>query len=382
MDATFGRAEFAYVIARDMATPAVMSRDVRTSSNTSHHDALVEAKRLRLSELETELIRVRTTHDEQLRRLMTPPVVKTVSAIRDRFRRAFDDSLAATIGEPNKMAEAKDDARGRMDAEIRREVKCYNEIRELQQQYSATWQAIAAKHFSSDDSLVVHAGDWLPTVDVIDEQVFGPPFDLTFASAEGLALNPDAHQGISDDSSSTDRTLGFMSNDITATGSNKWDEAANLVIAISDLALGVRYTAPKAGVLNVGFTVRNLYSRLHGSLTNHWGFSNGDLLMTHSLEAVVGRAATPVIFAGSQAVTRVKWIDLSGDDATFNAPEIPAGPITLVAQLDGPPLEAGEQVEVLAGCNTGILSHIDNMGFVAAAAVWWQVESLRVFLTD
>ena len=78
----------------------------------------------------------------------------------------------------------------------------------------------------------------------------------------------------------------------------------------------------------------------------------------------------------------MKWVDLSGDDDTFNAPEIPAGPITLVAQLDGPPLEAGEQVEVLAGCNTGVLSHIDNMGFVAATAVWWQIESVRVFLTD
>jgi hypothetical protein len=365
-----------------MATPPVLSRDVRTSSNISHHDVLAEAKRLRLSELETELIRVQATHDEQLRRLMTPPVAKTVSAIRDHCRRAFDDGLAATIGDPDKMAEAKKGARGTMEAEFRKEVKCYNEIRELQQQYSATWQAVAAKHFGSGDSLAVHAGEWTPIVDVIDEQVFGPPFDLTFASAAGLALSQDGHQGISDDSSSTDRTLGFMSNDITATGSNNWDEAANLVIAISDLALGVRYTAPKAGVLNVGFTVRNLYSHLHGSLTNHWGFSSGDLLMTHSLEAVVGRAATPVIFAGPQEVTRVKWIDPSGDDATFNAPEIPSGPITLVAQLDGPPLEMGEQVEVLAGCNTGVLSHIDNMGFVAAAAVWWQVESVRVFLTD
>ena len=104
--------------------------------------------------------------------------------------------------------------------------------------------------------------------------------------------------------------------------------------------------------------------------------------MTHSVEGLVARAGTSPIFAGSQEVTHVKWVDLSGDDDTFNAPEIPAGPITLVAQLDGPPLEAGEQVEVLAGCNTGVLSHIDNMGFVAATAVWWQIESVRVFLTD
>ena len=74
-------------------------------------------------------------------------------------------------------------------------------------------------------------------------------------------------------------------------------------------------------------------------------------------------------------------MDPSGDDATFNAPEIPSGPITFTVKVDGPPLAAGDRWRYWPAY-TGVLSHIDNMGFVANATVWWQLELVRVPLTD
>jgi len=365
-----------------MAKRQLRNRNFSSGSNTKSHDELTALRHRRFTDLEKELTDFRNAYDERLRRLLTGSDAKKAAAIRDECRREFGAGLAATIGQPDRMAEAHASARRKMEEALRRDVKCYSEIHDLQSKFSDNWAAIVTKKPGRRDAFVVHAGDWTPTVDVIDMQTFGPPFDLVFADAQGLALNQDGTQGISDDSSSVDLTLGFMDNDITVSGSNKWDEASNVVIGLSDLALGVRYTAPKAGSLNIGFTMRNLYSRLHGSLTDHWGFSHGDLLITHSVEGFVVRAGTPVDTAGSQEVTRVGWIDLSGDDATFNAPEIPSGPITFVVKVDGPPLAAGEQVELLAGSHTGVLSHIDNMGFIANATVWWQLESVQVFLTD
>ena len=365
-----------------MPKPQLMPRNLSSRSNTKSHDALTALRHQRFTDLEKELTDFRNAYDEQLHRLLTGSDAKKAAAIRNDARRAFDASLATTIGQPDRMGEANAKARRKMEEALRRDVKCYSEIHDLQRKFSENWAAIVTKNPARSNAFVVHPGDWTPTVDLLDTQTFGPPFDLVFANAEGLALNQDGNQGISDDSSSADATLGFIDNDITVSGSNTWDEASNLVIGVSDLALGVRYTAPTAGSLNIGFTMRNLYSRLHGTLTNHWGFSSGDLLITHSVEGFVARAGTPVDLAGFQEVTRVGWADPSGDDATFNAPEIPSGPITFTVKVDGPPLAAGEQVEVLAGCNTGVLSHIDNMGFVANATVWWQLESVQVFLTD
>lgn len=366
-----------------------VGRTARTTSNVKNYGALIAAKERRLAVRNQVFNKLYVDYQKRMDALLTEQGRKAVTALSDQYRLAFDRRLAETIGHVDQMKAARRELLGSFDETLRREVPAYSEIKALQRECVDAFRSAGNEIGRRESTMAVHHGDWSPQFEPIRE--FPPPYDLFHRSSDSEQLSFDTFFDFSD-SSAADPTLGFVNNDVQLIDHNRWHDNlsthGNVSAGDCDVDVGIDYTAPSAGVLNVAVTMRNLYNRVHVDARNMFGFSFLDISVWHSAHIEVLRDDSPVmqddspVEVASQVILDDGWADPDGDDVNGAMPVAPAGPVTLVATLNGPPLRAGEHVQILGGCSTAIEALVSNMDVTVPATFWWQVEKLQVWLTD
>jgi hypothetical protein len=366
-----------------------LGRTARTTSNVKNSGALIAAKERRLAARNHVFNELYVDYQKRMDALLTEQDRKSVTALSDQYRLAFDRRLAETIGHVDQMKAARHELLGRFDETLRREVRAYSEIKALQREYADALRSAGDEGGRRASTMAVHQGDWSPEFEPIRE--FPPPYDLFHRSSSSDQFGFDTFFDFSD-SSAADPTLGFVNNDVQLIDHNRWHDnlstRGNTSVGDCDVDVGINYTAPTPGALNVAVTMRNLYNRVHVDAWNMFGFSSLEIFVTHWAHIEVLRDDSPAIQDDSpiEVASRVilddGWEDPGGDDVNGAIPVAPAGPVTLVAMLDGPPLRAGEHVQILGGCSTAIQALVSNMDVTVPVTFWWQVEKLQVWLTD
>lgn len=367
-----------------------LGRASRTTSNVKNYGALVAAKERRLATRNHLFNELYVDYQKRINALLTEHDRKALTALSDRYRLAFDRRLAETIGHVDQMKAARHELLGSFDETLRREVRAYSEIKAAQREYADAFRRSAGDEVGRRTStLAVHQGDWSPQFEPIQE--FVPPYDLFHRSSSSDQFALDTFFDFSD-SSAADPTLGFVNNDVQLIDHNRWHDNlsthGNVSAGDCDVDVGINYTAPAPGSLNVAVTMRNLYNRVHVDAWNMFGFSFLEISVTHRAHIEVLRDDSPVmqddspIEVASRVILNDGWEDPDGDDVNGAIPVIPGGPLTLAAQLNGPPLRAGEHVQILGGCSTAIEALVSNMDVTVPVTFWWQVDKLQVWLTD
>jgi hypothetical protein len=366
-----------------------LDADSRIASNVKNCGALISAKQRRITERNRVFNGLYAEYQKRMHTLLTEPDRKSIAALSDQYRLAFDQRLAETIGHVDQMAAARHELLRGFDETLRREVTAYSEIKALQQEFTDAFQSAAAGIGRRASGMAVHPGDWSPDVEPVVE--FSPPYDLFHRSSSKDQFGSDTFFDLVD-SSAADPTLGFVNNDVKLIDHNRWDDnvssRGNSSVGDCDVNVGVNYTAPVRGALNVAVTMRNLYNRAHVDEWNRFGFSSSRIWVTHWAHIEVVRDDSQVVpddspvEVASQVILSDGWINPGGGDAHGAIPVTPAGPVTLAALVAGPPLQAGEHVQILGGCVTEILSDVSNMDVTVPVTFWWQVEKLQVWLTD
>lgn len=366
-----------------------LGRASRTTSNVKNYGVLIAAKERRLTERNHIFNELYVQYQKRMHTLLTEPDRKAVTALSDQYRLAFDRRLAETIGHVDQMEAARHELLGSFDETLRRDVTAYPEIKALQREYADASLSAGHEMGRRASAMTVHQGDWSPQFEPVQE--FSPPYDLFHRSSSSDQFGSD-HFFDFPDSSVADPTLGFVNNDVKLIDHNRWRDnissRGNSSVGDCDVNVGVNYTAPARGALNVAVTMRNLYNRVHVDAWNMFGFSSLRIWVTHLAHIEVLRDDSQLVQddspveVASQVILTGGWADPGGDDVHGAIPVTPAGPVTLAALVNGPPLQAGEHVQILGGCSTEILADVSNMDVTVPVTFWWQVEKLQVWLTD
>ena len=354
-----------------------------TESNVMRYEALVASRQRRIAERNLVFHELHQKYDNELRRLLPEAIRKSVAAICDEHRLTYDQSLAETIGHADQM----DARRRKLLADLHQTLSCqvnnYAEIKRVHQAFANAFRG-AVDATSHPAKWQIHAGDWAPS-DLGEVWEFSPPYDLSdlFAFA-GYIVGDHSGFGLFN-RSSVDPRLGFISNDIIFFDDNRFLDRSDVYsTADSTVSVGVNFTAPRRGSLNVGLTMRNFYCRAHIDATNDFGLSSANIAVSHDVTLNMVRGDATVTAASQQMWPTDTGIlaDPGGDDKHIILPTPPAGPVTLATRIEGPPVEPGEHVQVLGGCETAVILRATNMDCTTPVALWWHVEKLRVWLSD
>ena len=366
-----------------MEQPQARVKGARTESNVMHYDALIAERQRRIAERNLAFHELHQKYADDLGRLMTESVRKSVAAICDEHRVVYNQSLAETIGQADQMEVRRRKLLADLDHALRKQVPNYAELKRVNQTFAGAFRS-AVGATSRPAKWQIHPGDWAP-LDLGEVWEFSPPYDLSDLFAFAGFIEP-SHSGFGlFNQSSVDPRLGFINNDIIFFDDNRlFDRSDVFSAADSVVSVGVNFTAPRRGSLNVGLTMRNLYSRAHIDVTNDFGFSSAHIAVNHDLTLNVVRGdstvtvlSQPVWPPGAGTLS-----DPGGDDFHLVLPTTPAGPVTLATQIEGNPIAAGEHIQVLGGCETSVILRASNMDCTIPVALWWYVEKLRVWLSD
>jgi len=344
----------------------------QTTSNVKDRDAVTAWVQRRFHEQSRAVHKLRSAFDGQMRELLTADGVATAAEVVGKYRNEWNQSLAQMIGRPDEMAKAKRTLRSAADESLRRELPAYNAIKALQQEYSRAVRALVGKHANLASGLSVHPADWANDLDNFGMEEFVPPFDVSDLTPVGPLIETNL--------SSTVPSLGYVMNDITWRMDDTFDLGVPLYdpVTANEVALGINFEAPQSGFLNVAVELRNLYNHMQVSATDNFGLSSAEVYISHAIIALVLRDGDRI--SGYTSVVYDGYIDPSGDDFHRVFPDIPQGPVVCVVSVEDA-LRAGEQVQILGGCETYIVGHVHDMDCRASAKVLWQVQKLYVWLT-
>lgn len=306
--------------------------------------------------------------------LMTPAVSTSVRAITDKAQRAWAASLPSTAGHVEQMTQVRRDLQHKADEALRREVPEYASIKALQQEYAAAFRGLVDEHSSRDDGeVVIQAPGWVDAnVDSFGLMGFEPPFEVF----DLFTVDVDNHIDV--DFSTVVPSVGWVVNDITYRHENTWGDIARYnPFAFSDSSVGIDFTAPRSGFLKVAVSMHNLYENIHMSGGDNWGFSWAALRADVRSMIVVLRDDTRIYTFGK--TIEKGWEEPEGDSFSYTFPEFSPGPAIFVASVDDA-LHAGEEVQILGGCQTLVHSEVKNMNCRVSVTQWWQVDKLWVWL--
>lgn len=321
-----------------------------------------------------ELAKLRADYEHRLRELLTDDAATRAAAITEKYRTAWGESLVTAIGDPAQMVGTRQQLRSAIDESLRADVADYAAIRALQATFTADYRNLAGKYsHGGAGGLAVHPPVWLGDLDVFGLEEFAPPFEVSDLYAFPTGPPIDGNR------SATFPDLGLVLNDITWRDDNTFDVMYDTSgFARSDVAVGINFEAPKTGLLNVAVIMRNTYNRIQVSGTDNFGFSSANVTLSHNVFVLALRDSDSLI--AQQSVISDGWISPGGDDFSFVFPDVPEGPVVLVANFQDP-LGESEQLQILAGSDTTVLASVSNMDCTATAKMLWQVEMLYVWMT-
>ena len=318
--------------------------------------------------------------NRQTRRLFSKADRRHAAEIAQRVREDFRRASLELRGAAAKIAALKASARRMLDRQLSRALPSYRQLQAHQKQHAREYARLAK---------VVPA--WFPTGEA--HIAWG---DLVEAEPEGLqeftAPYPlfdvhtvDPHGLMVDDLSFARPTSGELVNKFTF----DHDEDTPAILGLygfirpepaSSLAsLGVTFTLPRAGRLQIGAALRSLYNQITFSVEDNFGFSSANLTVRLELFVDVLRPGQvihiPRTLLTYGLVSRGSDLSytMSGLDNTL--------PYVLNAITDER-MDAGDQVQVVVGSEVHVESELDDMESHVDATVWWYLQKVTVTVVD
>ncbi|HUR31623.1 MAG TPA: hypothetical protein VMZ69_09330 [Saprospiraceae bacterium] len=219
------------------------------------------------------------------------------------------------------------------------------------------------------DDLLVHLGDLelLP----VGVTKFTPPFEFTEASAnfdmdEDEYLIADIQSGLV----ATGFKAGIDSMDIAIVFDlDPW------VIFDTYAGMGVSYTLPSTGILKITVVAQNTQSHLYGSLSDDFGFSDGDVQITAGIYLNVLHPNN--VNLNEEVLTTLKFSS-GGDDISKSQSNLQTAIPYIVTLHSTGAFAVGETVQIIVGSKVTILNRVDDMHTYNQVDVSWQIKEINV----
>lgn len=352
-----------------MSDPSVPAKQQKVGSNLKAHEALVTANQA-LVQRRNERVRHAERTFLRDRTALLKPMAKEATTIFCDAKAACSKAFLKADGDGAAITNARRCARHAIDRALRERTKGYLEYEALRQSYTEESRALIATR--RDASQVGGADLLFGDVSLrpdLAPQLFRPPFALFDTEPLNSVVK----------SFAVPRT-GLVG----INGRIQFDGLDDDIVGFSfnpglggtfHALVGGTFTVPQTGFLVGAAVMQNLANDFTMSVTDEFGFSDGNVGIDHSIAVRIVRSGEISVF---DRLVYSNGIRSFGDD--FGISESPiqtSTPFTLNFESQDAFLK-GERIQILAGISLTMEAQINDMRAVLAAFTVWQVKSLSI----
>lgn len=222
--------------------------------------------------------------------------------------------------------------------------------------------------YSVLDNLIAHIPDILslPELEFVS---FKPPYEFSEVFGTGF------ESPVSRDDSFADIQTGLVINDFDF--SYEGGGSFNPVTIFDSYAgMGMSYTMPTTGVLKVTAIMQNTLSLFQASITDDFGFSEGNVRMS---ACIYMNVLHPNNLEMSEKFS-LSFLSLSsgGDDVSKTQSDLQKIQPYTITLLSTGAFAQGETLQFIVGSHVHIRSYVDDMTSHLKARIGWQVKEVFV----
>ncbi len=355
-----------------MAQPPEKSRTAKVGSNVKAHKALVAYDARANDKRIKPLVQLLKKAGRERKAFLTKDVVRVVNDVAQSSRDAFNLALLKAKGDGPAVVRARRKARTANDKGLGQRIPGFTAFQAAQSVNAAQYQKLLAKQRAAAFDTHVNLGLGAVASDHLDDQVFSAPyplFDVDTPGVGGLFLA---------DRTFSDPRLGIVLNQLRFHDdehSSIFGDFHVFIGATSSAAVGVNYTVPRSGRITCSAVVQNIYNYVTFSLTDNFGFSDGDLTFRILLFMRIIRGGQVIAF--NRLIFENGLIAHSGTDlhgVSFDDIDM-STPYTFSAKTEET-FAPGETVQLLVGSQLQISDHLNDMEARLDGMLGWQVKSI------
>ena len=352
-----------------MNVPSVPAKQQKVGSNLKAHKALVAANQA-LAKRRDEPLRRAERKFLRARATLLRPILKPATIIFGEAKAASSQAFLRASGDGAAITNARRRARRAIDRALRERGTGYHEYEALRQSYADEYRALIAarREASKIGDFDLQIGDILLRPDLAP-QLFRPPFALFDTEplnsvVKSFAVPRSGLVGING-------RVHFLGFDDSIVGFSFNPGIKGTFHAL----VGGTFTVPRTGFLVGSAVMQNLANDFTMSLTDEFGFSDGNVGIDHSIAVRILRSGE--ITAFDQLVYSNGIRSFGEDFGISESPIQRSTPFTLNFESQDAFLK-GERIQILAGASLIMEAQINDMKAVMAAFTVWQVKSLAI----
>mgnify|MGYP001181020341 FL=1 len=353
-----------------MNVPSVPAKQQKVGSNLKAHKALVAANQA-LAKRRDEPLRRAERKFLRARATLLRPILKPATIIFGEAKAASSQAFLRASGDGAAITNARRRARRAIDRALRERGTGYHEYEALRQSYADEYRALIAarREASKIGDFDLQIGDILLRPDLAP-QLFRPPFALfdTESPTSGVESFAVPRSGLVGINRRFYDFHGFEDSIIGVSFNPGIKETFHALV-------GGTFTVPRTGFLVGSAVMQNLANDFTMSLTDEFGFSDGNVGIDHSIAVRIVRSGE--ITAFDQLVYSNGIRSFGGDFGISESPIQRSTPFTLNFESQDAFLK-GERIQILAGASLIMEAQINDMKAVMAAFTVWQVKSLAI----
>lgn len=297
--------------------------------------------------------------------------------IAARWRTAYDRDNLKRVNDSTQSDKAMIELRRQVDRELSRTFSAYPAWRKLATAHLREARRIRKRYRAAltDRNVHVDLGDVLPS-DLLDSQEFVGPFPLEYLDSSHFG-----DVSVEDRSYTNHAARGFTIQLRFAHDNDLWPSAATVFGFFwpgqysSSAAVGLNFTMPKTGWLQVGAALQNLRNYFSLSIVDNFGLSSASLHLEIRLFVAFLQPGDT-----SEVATTIVTGDLDslGADVTRRGTPVSQSMPYIVTARSSRKYEEGTAIQILAGCELDIHSSINDMETHVNAVLAWQLNKMTV----
>lgn len=356
-----------------MAQPPEKSPTAETGSNVGARAALLEHDQRATERRIEPLVRLREEAANQRAGFLTEDVLHMIDGIAQSSRDAFNRALLGSHGDGEAIARARDEMRATNRQALAQQIPGFSAFQVAQISNARAHAERRAEHRAATVQGRVNLDLGTVPIQALDEQRFVAPYPLFDVASPGVG------ELVRADGTFADPRLGIVLNQLRYDNDDHdplFGFSNSLGVA-SNAAVGVNCTMQRSGRMAVSAVVQNIYNYVTFSLTDNFGWSDGEMHFRVLLFMRILRGGQVIAFdrliceRGLQTPGGVDLHGVSFDDIEMSTP------YTLTAVTDDT-FAAGETVQILVGSRLEIDDSLNDMQARLNGTLGWQVEQIVV----
>ena len=355
-----------------MPQPPEKSRTAKVGSNVKAHKALVAYDARAMEARIKPLVQLHKATARARKAFLTKSVRRVADDVATSSRNTFNRALLKARGDGAAIVRARRKARTANNRALAEKIPGVAAFQAAQIADADEYQKLIAQQRAAAFDSHVDLGPGAVVSDTVDFQVFEATYPLHDVATPGVG------GVVKVDGTFADPRLGIVLNQVRI----NWDSHEPLLAAgfdvlalLSSTAIGVDYTVPQSGRLSCSAVVQNIYNYVTFSLSDNWGFSDGEIHFRILLFIRIIRDSQVIAF--DRLIFENGLIALDGTNMhgeSFDDIEM-STPYTLSAKT-AETFAAGERVQLLIGSRFEISGQLNDMQARVNGTIGWQVKSI------